>query len=339
MKNEEFLLSIIVPVYKVEPYIERCINSILCQSFHEFEVILVDDGSPDGCPALCDRYAKQDSRVKVIHQENGGVTNARKKGVSIACGKYITFVDGDDWVEKEMYGKAFECLNKSNVDILMMGYKEDWKHGRSIRNAMRDGIYQGKQKEKVLETYAIIPNVWTKIFKREIIDANLKEIDERVIIGEDILCSYSCILDADRIQVYNCCNYHYVKNGESATNTYNERYISNVKYLAEGLKFIYRRKRAYYLKDIFNWYIVNELLKVLRNEFSLFPCLYITPEEVEKIKEKLSGILLKKILISPKCSIQRFSQREKIMLVAYQKEYFLILNLVIKIGEYLDGTY
>lgn len=97
------LFSIIIPVYNVEKYLNKCVDSVLNQTFTDFEVILVDDGSTDNCPAICDSYAEKDKRVKVIHKPNGGLINARKSGLEIADGNYIGFVDSDDWIEPEMY--------------------------------------------------------------------------------------------------------------------------------------------------------------------------------------------------------------------------------------------
>ncbi len=102
-------LSIIVPVYKVEPYIHQCVDSILAQTFADFELILVDDGSPDNCPRICDEYAELDPRVKVIHKANGGLVSARKAGLRAARGKYIGYVDSDDWVEAKNVRVIMQC--------------------------------------------------------------------------------------------------------------------------------------------------------------------------------------------------------------------------------------
>ncbi len=104
-------VSVIVPVYKVEPYLRRCVDSILAQTFTDFELILVDDGSPDNCGAICDEYAEKDSRVKVIHKKNGGVSSARNMGLDAARGEYIYFCDGDDYIEKELLADAVQAMS------------------------------------------------------------------------------------------------------------------------------------------------------------------------------------------------------------------------------------
>ena len=103
IEKRELMISVIVPVYKVEPYLRRCVDSILAQSYTNLEIILVDDGSPDNCPAICDKYAEKDDRVRVIHKPNGGLSDARNYGMAVATGEYVMFVDSDDWIESELW--------------------------------------------------------------------------------------------------------------------------------------------------------------------------------------------------------------------------------------------
>ena len=117
-------ISAIVPVYKVEPYIDECIKSILNQTYGDFELILVDDGSPDGCPKICDKYARLDKRVKVIHKTNGGLSSARNEGLKSACGEYISFIDGDDFIESRLFEKCLNIFKKYKVDSVRFGYSK-----------------------------------------------------------------------------------------------------------------------------------------------------------------------------------------------------------------------
>lgn len=110
-------ISIIVPVYKVEKYLDTCVRSILAQTFTDFELILVDDGSPDGCGALCDAYAKEDPRVSVLHKKNGGLSSARNVGIEAAGGKYIGFVDSDDYIAPDMYGFLYFHISTSSAGL------------------------------------------------------------------------------------------------------------------------------------------------------------------------------------------------------------------------------
>ena len=119
------LISIIVPVYKVEPYLRRCVDSILNQTYRNLEVILVDDGSPDNCGSICDAYAKQDSRVKVIHKENGGLSSARNAGLDVMSGAYVGFVDSDDWIEPHMYESLLKLMEKFDAQMALGGVADE----------------------------------------------------------------------------------------------------------------------------------------------------------------------------------------------------------------------
>ena len=115
------MISVIVPVYKVEPYLHKCLDSILSQTYQNLEIILVDDGSPDRCGAICDEYAQKDPRVKVIHKENGGIATARNAGMRIAAGDYWMFVDSDDWLEADAISNLYQLLAEYNADLAIGG--------------------------------------------------------------------------------------------------------------------------------------------------------------------------------------------------------------------------
>lgn len=139
-------LTIIVPVYKVEPYLRRCIDSILNQTFRDFELILIDDGSPDNCGAICDEYAEKDGRILVIHQKNQGVSAARNAGLDIARGTYLGFVDSDDWIEPEMYETMITTAKEKNVDVVVCGINYCTEEGAFIRNDLLTcGDYNNEQ--------------------------------------------------------------------------------------------------------------------------------------------------------------------------------------------------
>lgn len=123
-KKMKELISVIVPIYRVEKYLEPCIESIINQTYKNLEIILVDDGSDDNCGEICDKYAKIDARIKVIHKKNAGLNNARKSGIKIASGKYIGYVDGDDWIEPDMYETLLRNAVKYNVDVVETGVIE-----------------------------------------------------------------------------------------------------------------------------------------------------------------------------------------------------------------------
>ena len=129
-------ISVVVPVYNAERFLHKCVDSILSQSFSDLELILVDDGSPDNSGAICDDYARQDSRVKVIHQRNSGVSVARNRGIQEASGDYIGFVDSDDWIDSEMYAVLYQTAKKEHTDIVMCDSMTVYDDGRKVQDTI-----------------------------------------------------------------------------------------------------------------------------------------------------------------------------------------------------------
>lgn len=229
-------LSVIVPVYKVEPYLRQCLDSILGQTFKDMEIILVDDGSPDSCPAICDEYAEKDLRIQVIHQPNGGPGKARKTGVKICQGSYITFVDSDDWIEPDMYQVMWERIQENRADILTTDYFYERK-GNSVRYTTRipEGVYKGNRLEAIRKKMiycgkfceaGVYPTMWNKWFRREILIPNLERVDESLMWGEDLACTCACLLDAESVEIYKTkCFYHYRYRSQSITNNIDSGYF------------------------------------------------------------------------------------------------------------------
>ena len=188
------LVSVIIPVYKVEPYLRQCVDSVLAQTYTDFEVILVDDGSPDGCPAICDEYAEKDCRVKVIHKENGGLSDARNAGINIACGEYALFVDSDDFISKEFLENLLRMAEEYNLDIV---------EGKTVyyENALVSEVFHLNHDEYVffnnddvyefyLKTYQIV-SAWNKLIKRSLL-SEVRFI--RDMISEDFIWFYNGVL-------------------------------------------------------------------------------------------------------------------------------------------------
>lgn len=214
------MISVIVPIYNVEKYLEQCLDSICSQTYTNLEIILVDDGSTDGCSEICDRYCKKDKRITVIHKRNGGLVSARKAGMKRATGEYIAYVDGDDWIEPDMYENLYKKLLQENADVVISGRYEDTG---SVQKKVFNGIDEGKYEKEALRKYVyprmivnkeffewgIFPGVWDKLFKKECIEDFQLQVDERITMGEDAACVYPCLLNAESIYVMRECYYHY----------------------------------------------------------------------------------------------------------------------------------
>lgn len=219
-------ISIIVPVYNVESYLPKCLDSILEQTYSNLEIILVNDRSLDGSDQICDAYAKQDRRIKVIHKQKEGLVRARKSGVAAATGKYIAYVDADDWIEPMMIEKLYNILIEQNVDIVMCSRYEDTGYARkSVIQGMPEGRYDKcALVEKVYPNmivnggffeWGLSPVVWDKLFKRECVEKYQMDVDDRVWLAEDAACVYPALLHANSIYVSHECLYHYRKSTNS----------------------------------------------------------------------------------------------------------------------------
>ena len=210
--NSEPLFSIIVPVYKTEKYLPKCIDSILNQTYNDFELILVDDGSPDNCPQICDKYARSDSRIKVIHKKNGGVSSARNLGISVARGTYIWFVDSDDYIEPFSLQRLFEVQNSYNAELYVF-------NNRSVCELSTENINDFFR--KYYFTYVLGFEPWNKLYKRDVIKANNLQFDTQETIGEDLLFNlnyYKTIFSDGAKDIYFIGEdyYHYVERNDSA---------------------------------------------------------------------------------------------------------------------------
>lgn len=212
-------LSVIIPVYKVEGTLDRCMASVTGQTFGDLEIILVDDGSPDGCPALCDVWTEKDSRIKVIHKENGGLSSARNAGLDIATGEWVTFVDSDDWLEPETYAAVFDKLDCSNAaEVDMMEFPVEYG-GQLIKDPVEPGYYsvRGRVGNYWLEHRQWLHcAVWNKVFRRTLFE------DLRFPEGEnyeDIYLLPQLMLKMDRVLTVKEGLYHYVPNAEGICRT------------------------------------------------------------------------------------------------------------------------
>lgn len=224
-------ISIIVPIYKAETFLLRCTDSILKQTFSDLELILIDDGSPDNCPKLCDELAIKDSRVKVIHQKNAGVSAARNAGLDIAHGKYCTFVDSDDYIDACMYQAMMEKADQYDCDVVMCDcVKENGRQVQIYTHDIREGFYSRKQIESEYFSHLLMmPNVeypptisnWLCLFKTEIIQENALRYEEGIRFSEDLLFGTELMYHANSFYYMKGeCYYHYCMNPTSATHTF-----------------------------------------------------------------------------------------------------------------------
>lgn len=219
-------ISVIIPVYKVEKYLKRCVESVLAQTYRDLEIILVDDGSPDRCPALCEELAAKDARVKVIHKKNGGLSSARNAGIAAATGMYIGFVDSDDYILPEMYEKLYHALCDNDADISICNYAyvdEDTgaidKNKEAIDPVVTEVLdrEQAYQKINVLwEGYNYYVTAVNKLYRKELFDGRLFAEGR---LHEDELIVHYLFEKCRRVAVIGDVLYMYVQRQGSITNS------------------------------------------------------------------------------------------------------------------------
>lgn len=215
-------ISVIVPIYNVEIYLRKCIDSIINQTFEDLEIILVNDGSPDGCGAICDEYAGKDSRVRVIHKEHRGVSDARNAGIDIATGEYITFVDGDDYIAVDMCEKLYSALTENKAEISVcnaVSVDENYQPIDSLNSSssVRDELLNGrdilfKKLTADFNWYWVV--VWGKLYKSNLFDALRFPVGK---IHEDDFMAHRMFFDRERVASVSERLYYYLRRSDSIT--------------------------------------------------------------------------------------------------------------------------
>lgn len=208
-------ISVIVPVYKVEPYLDKCVSSIVNQTYKNLEIILVDDGSPDNCPAMCDAWAEKDSRIRVIHKTNGGLSDARNAGMTVATGELTAFVDSDDWIAPDMYEYLYQRLTEDNSDIAACGVQMVWENKTPSRMLTRDGncvLNQEEAMRAIIEESWLKQPVWYKLYKTALVRDILFPKGK---CHEDVFWSYQAVGKAKKVSISDYIGYYYLQRGGS----------------------------------------------------------------------------------------------------------------------------
>ena len=281
MKEE--LISIIVPVYKVEEYLTECIESIINQSYKNLEIILVDDGSPDNCGQICDEYAKKDNRIKVIHKENGGLSSARNAGLDIATGEYISFIDSDDYVAENFIEKLYVLCIDNDAEISVCDFVK-FEH-KAVIKEIEEIIEKCTSREMQIrmfsKEYVKTVVVWNKLYKRDVYK-NLRFPLGK--INEDEFITYKAFYDTNKnIVVTNEALYFY---------RYNENSIMGKKYNIKRLDVLeaYKEKKDFYKrlneKELFEFTVIK-YQELIMDHFSW------TKEGIKDSKKVLKEIMEK----------------------------------------------
>lgn len=236
------LISIIVPVYNVEPYLARCVESLLRQTHEHLEIILVDDGSTDGCPRICDHYAEKDLRIQVIHKGNGGLSDARNAGLKIAQGNFIGFVDSDDWIADDMYSTLLNCLQKHGADVAECGYviAEGGHNPDEVKGDGGELVFSAEDalKELLLER-SLKTVVWNKLYRKSVLEGEFFPFGK---YSEDVFWTYRVLGRSRAVVCTEKSMYFYFQRaGSIMDDSFNVRRLDALEGQQERLSYIKNR--------------------------------------------------------------------------------------------------
>ncbi|SHE54261.1 glycosyltransferase [Dysgonomonas macrotermitis] len=273
-------ISVIVPIYNMEQFLDRCLGSLTSQAYGNLEFILVNDGSTDSSAEICDRYAQEDARIKLVHQQNGGVSSARNTGLNIATGDYLSFVDPDDRIASGAYSLLAEYISDAKPDILRFGA---YRKGEELDWLPFEGLYEGSgfEKEVVLPMIGsdkfggmfILGVLWLHLFKRDLIEQNDIRFNPKLRRCEDRLFTISAMINASNMLFVRDNLYHYEVNDESLSNRYDPARWEQESLFLSDLKQLYHQKKDSAFieeadKRIANDYILRVITSVNQEYFT-----------------------------------------------------------------------
>lgn len=290
------MVSVIIPIYKVEKYLRKCIDSVLNQTYQDFEIILVDDCSPDNCPEICDEYAKSDDRIKVIHKENGGVSSARNAGLKVATGEYIAFVDSDDFISENFLEILLDGLLTNGADLSCCDRFIIYEgKGDNIQELESHVNWQEVTTQKF--DYALTEEkyagfAWNKLFKKDILLQKNLKFDEQIFTGEDLAFVLEYLTLCEKVAYTQTPLYGYLVRDNSITTTvkFNQRQFTILRARERVLEII----KEYSPKN-YNFCKATYLMHAIKQKYLLRPIRKENQEEyravTSKIKNNKKGLL------------------------------------------------
>lgn len=264
-------VSVIVPIYNVAPFLQLCIESVLSQSYHDFELILVNDGSLDASQNICARYQAKDKRVVLINKLNGGLLSARKAGLAAAKGEYIAFVDGDDWVDIDYLASMLRIATLNTVDLVISGHIRSFEgRNEKIVPFHQQGIYEGVKLDYMINTmlntrtffqHGVSTYVWNKLFKLDLLRPVLNGVPNEITMGEDAAITYSYLSKCRKVGIINASNYFYRQRVNSMVKVIQSRELER-EHLSNLIYYLYGSLSAYIDKTMLR----NDLLFYLYSQ-------------------------------------------------------------------------
>jgi len=319
---EKDLISVIVPVYKVEKYLEKCIESIIKQTYTNLQIILVDDGSPDNCGKICDEYAKKDSRIEVIHKINGGLSDARNVGINRANGRYIGFVDSDDYIKEDMYEKLINLIKEYDADISICNLYDVIDGKEYVRNK-DNGIHEYSRID-ILKEILLDKNIqsyaWNKLYKKELFDEIKYPIRKKY---EDIGTTFYLFEKCNKIVVTSEPEYYYLKRADSLVNNVTESTILDYTEIIIQ-RYLYIKQNIKELRKYNNYYLAKTLITA-HNDIENLENI---SEGMQQRYKKLYELVLEIIKSNSKDIDELFSEEQKSALENLIKLWIYIKILI-----------
>ncbi|SCZ79715.1 glycosyltransferase [Pseudobutyrivibrio xylanivorans] len=291
------LITVIVPIYNVEKYIHKCVDSILNQTYSNLEIFLVDDGSPDGCPQICDEYAQKDSRIKVIHKKNGGLSDARNVAIDVMTGKYVTFVDSDDYLSLDCIESMYNALVSNDADLAVCNYAYITEDNQIINHPKCSGKIEVFGQEEalyeLLDSRKYSNSAWGKLYRADYFE------DVRYPFGkiyEDVPTTYKLFMKADKVAYVEQTNYFYLYNIKAISKQAFKPQRMDAVYFAEDMVKVILKKYPG-LKNVSNRRLFDSYCTVL-------DIITKDNEYYKEVKDKYDSLKWK-VLLDVKSGIRR----------------------------------
>ncbi|MBP1675648.1 MAG: glycosyl transferase [Bacteroidetes bacterium] len=340
-------VSIIVPIYNVEKYLDRCMQSLLNQTLKDIEIIMVDDESPDNCPAMCDEYAKQDNRVKVIHKKNGGLGFARNSGLELVTGEYVAFLDSDDFVDVTMYEKLYTFLKKNKLDTCFCSSNLYYSANQivPVNECKEERIFSGRHAinnfmmnmlgadMSITSDDSYMISVWKAIYSTRIINTNsIRFNSEKLIASEDLFFHIDYLSKAVQVGFIPQNLHYYFYNSTSISKTYSEQ---KYKRLTAAIHALEGHLKKYLLPQFFNYYYqcqIVHLYKIILN-YEIEQLRYSYFKLRNKIAKELKTDILRGAITS--LPLQDYTFKKKLYLIALKYRIVDLLILIVKLNKRL----
>ena len=287
-------LSIIIPVFNTEKYLRQCLESVVSQTFKEMEIICIDDGSTDGSSKILEEYAEHDFRIRLIHKQNGGLVSVRKLGVSEAKGRYIGFVDSDDWIDPLMYERLCNSAMEQDADMVSSSYWQEGEYTNISKDAVASGVYEGNRMSE-LRDHAILDiekhdkglsgSLCTKLFRTSILRDVMPQIPLDIKVSEDKVTSLTFLLESSRVVILDEAYYHYRINHDSMFHVDDPDYLLNYNTVYKYFRSLYsHRNFTEKMRIQAELYIVQFLIKGINTQlgFSFRNLMWIDPNWIDE---------------------------------------------------------